>query len=136
MLDDRNSTFFSHQMTGLGVWDLTSNATAWKALPGERYGAADPAVLRGPSHATDLSGLPPAYIEAGSAEMFRDEDVVYANAIWQAGSQAELHVWPGAYHGFDGLAPQAALSQDARNARTRWLQRLLAQSGTRRRPAG
>ncbi len=136
MLDDRDSTFSSHQMTGLGMWDLTSNATAWKALLGDRYGAADLPPYAAPSRATDLSGLPPAYVEVGSAEMFRDEDVAYANAIWQAGGQAELHVWPGAYHGFDGLAPQAALSQDARDARTRWLRRLLAQSGTRNRPAG
>ncbi|MGG2463893.1 alpha/beta hydrolase [Streptomyces sp. RGM 3693] len=136
MLDDRGSTFSSHQMTGLGVWDLTSNATAWKALLGDRYGAADLPPYAAPSRATDLSGLPPAYVEVGSAEMFRDEAVAYANAIWQAGGQAELHVWPGAYHGFDGLAPRAALSQDARDARTRWLRRLLAQSGTGNRAAG
>ncbi|QLE75705.1 alpha/beta hydrolase [Streptomyces rectiverticillatus] len=129
MLDDRDSTFSSHQMSGLGVWDLTSSATVWKALLGDRYGAADLPPYAAPSRATDLSGLPPAYIEVGSAEMFRDEDVAYANAIWQAGGQAELHVWPGAYHGFDGMAPQAALSRDARDARTRWLRRLLAQSG-------
>ncbi|MGW0391002.1 alpha/beta hydrolase [Streptomyces sp. NPDC003042] len=134
MLDDRDSTFSSHQMTGLGVWDLISNATAWKALLGDRYGAADLPPYAAPSRATDLSGLPPAYIEVGSAEMFRDEDVAYANAIWQAGGQAELHVWPGAYHGFDGSAPRAALSQDARDARTRWLRRLLAQSRTSNRP--
>ncbi|MGW2599914.1 alpha/beta hydrolase [Streptomyces klenkii] len=130
MLDDRNSTFSSHQMTGRGTWDLTSNATAWKALLGDRYGTADLPPYAAPSRATDLSGLPPAYIDVGSAEMFRDEDVAYANAIWQSGGQAELHVWPGAYHGFDSLAPQATLTQDARNARTRWLQRLLTQPAT------
>ncbi|MFD9408115.1 alpha/beta hydrolase [Streptomyces sp. NPDC059989] len=134
MLDDRGSTFSAHQMTGLGVWDATSNATAWKALLGDRYGAPDLPPYAAPSRATDLSGLPPAYIDAGSAEMFRDEDVAYANAIWQAGGQAELHVWPGAYHGFDGMAPHAALSRDARDARTRWLRRLLAQSGPGNRP--
>ncbi|MFH8789295.1 alpha/beta hydrolase [Streptomyces roseoverticillatus] len=135
MLDDRNSTFSSHQMTGLGTWDLTSNATAWQALLGDRYGAADLPPYAAPSRATDLSGLPPAYIDVGSAEMFRDEDVAYANAIWQAGGQAELHVWPGAYHGFDSLAPQAALSREARNTRTRWLQRLLTPAHARTKPA-
>ncbi|MER7468279.1 alpha/beta hydrolase [Streptomyces sp. NPDC097981] len=130
MLDDRGSTFSSHQMTGLGVWDLTSSTTGWKALLGDRFGAADLPPYAAPSRATDLSGLPPAYVEVGSAEIYRDEDVAYANAIWQAGGQAELHVWPGACHGFDGLAPQAALTRDARDARTRWLRRLLAHSGT------
>ncbi|MFF4948349.1 alpha/beta hydrolase [Streptomyces chattanoogensis] len=135
MLDDRNNTFSSHQMAGIDIWDRTSNATAWQALLGDRYGAADLPPYAAPARATDLSGLPPAYIEVGSAETFRDEDVAYANAIWQAGGQAELHVWPGACHGFDTFAPQAALSQDARNARSRWLRRLLAQSDTGSGPA-
>ncbi|MFJ7200631.1 MULTISPECIES: alpha/beta hydrolase [unclassified Streptomyces] len=136
MLDDRGSTFSSHQMTGLDTWDLTSNTTAWQALLGDRHGAADLPPYAAPARARDLSGLPPAYVEVGSAEMFRDEDVAYADAIWQAGGRAELHVWPGAYHGFDGLAPRAALSRDAREARTRWLRRLLAQSGAGNRPDG
>ncbi|MGW2633638.1 alpha/beta hydrolase [Streptomyces chattanoogensis] len=135
MLDDRNNTFSSHQMAGIDIWDRTSNATAWQALLGDRYGAADLPPYAAPARATDLSGLPPAYIEVGSAETFRDEDVAYASAIWQAGGQAELHVWPGACHGFDTFAPQAALSQDARNARSRWLRRLLAQSDTGSGPA-
>src|SRR5262249_11394441 len=53
-----------------------------------------------PARATDLSGLPPALIEVGSAETFRDEDMGYATRICQAGGVAELHVWPGGYHGF------------------------------------
>ncbi|WP_371675659.1 hypothetical protein [Streptomyces sp. NBC_01276] len=76
------------------MWDLTSKATVWKALLGDRYGAADLPPYAAPARATDLSGLPPAHIEVGSAEMFRDEDedededVAYANAIWQAGGHA------------------------------------------------
>ncbi|MFE7616856.1 alpha/beta hydrolase [Streptomyces sp. NPDC057496] len=125
MLDDRGNTFSSHQMTGVDTWDRTSNATAWQALLGDRYGAADLPPYAAPARATDLSGLPPAYIEVGSAETFRDEGVAYADAIWRAGGRAELHVWPGAFHGFDTLAPQAALSRDALDARTRWLRRVL-----------
>lgn len=63
----------------------------------------------------------------GSAETFRDEDVTYASRIWQAGGSAELPVWPGGFHGFDGLVPQAALSVDAREARLRWLRRLVGE---------
>ncbi|MEU5432060.1 alpha/beta hydrolase fold domain-containing protein [Streptomyces sp. NPDC020719] len=125
MLDDRGDTFSSHQMAGHDTWDRTSNATAWQALLGDRYGAEDLPPYAAPARATHLSGLPPVYIEVGSAETFRDEAVAYANAVWQAGGEAELHVWPGACHGFDTLAPRARLSQDARDARSRWLRRLL-----------
>jgi acetyl esterase/lipase len=38
------------------------------------------------------SGLPPAFIDVGSAETFRDEAVTYVSRIWQAGGVAELHV--------------------------------------------
>jgi acetyl esterase/lipase len=87
-----------------------------------RLGSAASAPFRGgrsPPH------LPPAFIDVGSAETFRDEDVAYATRIWQAGGQAELHVWPGGFHGFDGMVPQATLSEEARAVRLRWLHRLL-----------
>ncbi|WP_214408558.1 alpha/beta hydrolase [Sphaerisporangium fuscum] len=125
MLDDRNDTPSSIQMAGRGVWDRTANETGWTALLGELRGGPDVSPYAAPARAADLSGLPPAFVDVGSAETFRDEDVTYASRIWQAGGQAELHVWPGGYHGFDGFAPQAAISQDAKNARTRWLRRVL-----------
>ncbi|MER6301302.1 alpha/beta hydrolase [Kitasatospora sp. NPDC001539] len=126
MLDDRNDTFSAHQLAGHDTWDRTSNATAWRALLGDRCGAPDLPPYAAPARATDLTELPPAYIEVGSAETFRDEAVGYADALWRAGGDAELHVWPGAFHGFDTVAPGAALSRDARDARTRWLRRVLA----------
>ncbi|MER7339340.1 alpha/beta hydrolase fold domain-containing protein [Streptomyces sp. NPDC000075] len=125
MLDDRGATFSTRQLSGTRVWGPVSNAVAWQAVLGEWRGAADLPPYAAPARATDLSGLPAAYVEVGSAEIFRDEGVAYANAIWRAGGQAELHVWPGACHGFDGLAPHAALTKDAREARTRWLRRVL-----------
>ena len=126
MLDDRNDTPSSLQMAGLGIWDRTANDTGWTALLGERRGGPDVSPYAAPARATDLSGLPPAFIDVGSAETFRDEDVAYAGRVWQAGGQAELHVWPGGFHGFDLMAPQARLSQEAKAARVRWLHRLLS----------
>jgi acetyl esterase/lipase len=126
MLDDRNDTPSARQMAGLGVWDRTANETGWTALLGEARGGPDVPAYAAPARATDLSGLPPAFIDVGSAETFRDEDVTYASRIWQAGGVAELHVWPGGFHGFEGMAPQAALSQEARAAQLSWLRRLLS----------
>ncbi|MEV6487665.1 alpha/beta hydrolase [Actinoplanes sp. NPDC051633] len=125
MLDDRNNTPSAIQMAGLGVWDRTSNQTGWGALLGDAAGGPDVSPYAAPARAEDLSGLPPAFIDVGSAETFRDEDVTYASRIWQAGGQAELHVWPGGFHGFDGMAPAAAVSRDAQAARVRWLDRIL-----------
>jgi acetyl esterase/lipase len=125
MLDDRNNTPSALQMTGRGLWDSTSNNTGWTALLGDDVGGPNVSPYAAPARATDLSGLPPAFIDVGSAETFRDEDIAYASRIWQSGGIAELHVWPGGFHGFDGLAPQAAVSQDAKAARVRWLRRQL-----------
>jgi acetyl esterase/lipase len=127
MIDDRNDTPSSAQMAGLGIWDRTSNATGWSALLGDAAGGPDVSPYAAPARATDLSNLPPAFIDVGSAETFRDEDVSYASRIWQAGGRAELHVWPGAFHGFDSMVPSAAISQEARDARVRWLNRLFNQ---------
>ncbi|MFI1584380.1 alpha/beta hydrolase [Embleya sp. NPDC020630] len=124
MLDDRNDSVSARQMAGLDPWDRTSNATAWQALLGERAHEVSP--YAAPARAVDLSRLPPAYLDVGSAETLRDEAVTYADAIWRAGGRAELHIWPGAFHGFDTHAPRAALSRAAHATRTHWLQRILA----------
>jgi acetyl esterase/lipase len=125
MLDDRNDTPSSHQMAGLGIWDRGANEVGWTALLGDARGGPDISPYAAPARATDLSGLPPAFIDVGSAETFRDEDVAYATRIWQAGGDAELHVWPGGFHGFTGMVPDAAISKAAVAAQLTWLGRLL-----------
>ncbi|MBW0102743.1 alpha/beta hydrolase [Pseudonocardia sp. KRD291] len=128
MLDDRNDTGSTLQFEGVGVWDRISNRTGWDALLGGRRGTADVSPYAAPARARDLSGLPPAYVDVASTETFRDEDVAYATALWNAGVQAELHVWPGGFHGFDGFVPDADLSRRARAARVAWLTRRLGLS--------
>lgn len=126
MLDDRDATVSAAQIDGIGVWDRGSNVTGWTALLGDRVGTDDVSIYASPARATDLAGLPPAFIDCGSAEVFRDEDVAYATALWHAGVQAELHVWPGGFHGFDMFAPHAELARAMTAARNAWVGRLLA----------
>jgi acetyl esterase/lipase len=126
MLDDRNNTPSARQMAGLGVWDQSANNTGWTALLGDARGGPDVSPYAAPARATDLSGLPPAFVDVGSAETFRDEDVAYATRIWQAGGSAELHVWPGGFHAFFGMVPGASVSKAAIAAQRDWLRRLLA----------
>ena len=83
-------------------------------------------IYAAPARATDLTGLPPAYIEAGSAEVFRDEAVALASRLWEAGGNAELHIWAGGFHGFQTIVPTAAMSQTAVQTRESWVRRVLA----------
>ncbi|MFI7538290.1 alpha/beta hydrolase [Streptosporangium sp. NPDC049376] len=122
MLDHRNDTPSSRQHSGgPGVWTHETNAFAWRSVTGGEEVSA----YVSPAIAEDLSGLPTAFIDAGTAEVFRDEDVAYATRIWEAGGQAELHVWAGGCHGFDALFPKARLSIAARRTRNDWLARIL-----------
>jgi len=125
MLDDRNETTSARQYDGIGAWDRNNNDTAWDAVLGaDRFtDAASP--YAAPARAADLSGLPPAFIEVGAAETFRDEAVAYATRIWATGGQAELHVWSGGYHGFSGSSPEAEVSRAANAARDSWLRRII-----------
>ncbi len=133
MLDDRDLSVSSRQMTGIGIWDSASNQAGWTALLGERRGTDQVSVYAAPARADDLSFLPPTYLDCGSAEVFRDEVVAYASAIWAAGGVAELHVWAGGFHGFEPMAPQASLSVAARNARVDFLRRTLTRNEQPRR---
>jgi acetyl esterase/lipase len=126
MLDDRDRTVSSNQFDGLGLWDRASNVLGWTALLGSRRVSDDVSIYATPARAKDLSHLPPAFIDCGSAEVFRDEDVAYASALWAAGVQAELHVWPGGFHGFDMIVPTSPISQAAIAARDAWIKRHLS----------
>jgi acetyl esterase/lipase len=125
MLDHRNITTSSRQYAGgPGVWTREMNEFGWRSVLGDRTGDNVPGYVS-PAVADNLTGLPTTYIDAGTAEVFRDEDVAYATRIWAAGGQAELHIWAGGFHGFDALYPQARLSTAARRTRTDWLTRVL-----------
>lgn len=125
MLDDRCDTPSAVQMHSVGLWDTRSNLTGWSALLGTRRGTGQVSPYAAPARESNLADLPPAYIDVGSVEALRDEAVAYASRIWQAGGQAELHVWSGAFHCFDEWVPHAEVSQAALRMRLSWLRRLL-----------
>lgn len=128
MIDDRNTTVSSQQYTeGHGhIWPRESNTFAWNALLGEGHADRDdisPYVV--PARAVDLSGLPTTYIDVGSAEVFRDEDIKYALRLLEAGVQTELHVWRGGYHGYDTLAVESEVAKATTSTRSGWMRRIL-----------
>jgi acetyl esterase/lipase len=134
MLDHRNGTASSRQYAeGPGTWTGEMNAFGWRAVLGD-FAGQDVSGYVSPAVADDLSGLPVTYIDAGTAEVFRDEDVEYATRIWAAGGQAELHIWAGGFHGFDALFPQVRLSAAARRTRSDWLGRVLGRASLAQAP--
>jgi acetyl esterase/lipase len=98
MLDDRQTTP-SSQVDGLYVWSRESNAFGWRSYLGDLYGSPDVPAYAAAARATDLTGLPPAYVGVGGVDGFRDENIEYALRLNQAGVPADLHVFSGAPHG-------------------------------------
>jgi acetyl esterase/lipase len=125
MLDDRGLALSTRQFDGVGVWDRVSNETGWTALLGSERGGPNVSEYAAPARATDLRGLPPTFIDVGTAEIFRDEAVDYATALWEAGGDAELHVWAGGFHAFDIFAPHTALSRGMIRTRDAWVERMI-----------
>lgn len=123
MLDDRDSTPSSRAFADAVVWDRSANLFGWTALLGDRVGADDVPPYAAPARATDLSGLPPAFVDVGELELFRDECADYALRLAQAGVSTEFHLYPGAFHGFDIMVPGAALSARAKETRVAALRR-------------
>ena len=125
MLDDRtclNDT--PHPYAGEFIWPQHNNHFGWRALLGCDPGAADVAHYAAPARATDLSGLPTTYIMTGALDLFLEEDVEYARRHWRAGVSCELHVYPGAFHGFD-FAPDARIAIQARADRLAFLENMI-----------
>ena len=94
---------------------------ALEALLGPSAGGSDLPPYAAPARATDLGGLPSAYLDIGDLDIFLDENLGYAAALARAQVPVELHVHPGAVHGFELYAPQSDVAVRARADRVRAL---------------
>ena len=121
MLDDRQQTP-SSQLDGLAVWSKHSNTFGWRSYLGDLYGSDDVPYHAAPARATDLTGLPPSFVSVGAVDGFRDEDVDYAVRLNQAGVPCELHVYPGAPHGYM-IAADSVVARQGRRDSEEWLAR-------------
>jgi acetyl esterase/lipase len=121
MIDDRQLTH-SSMLDGLPVWSRESNTLGWRSYLGELYGTTHVPYTAAPARAEDLSGLPPAFISVGSVDGFLDEDVDYALRLNRAGVPCELHVYPGACHGYQ-MAVESPIVEQSRTDIIGWLSR-------------
>ena len=114
MLDDTHETPSGYEVTHPNVWNRDVSLKAWKMYLGDEYGTDKVSPYAAAARATDLSGLPPAFVTVGTEDLFRDEDIDYAQRLMAAGIPTELQVVPGMFHGGEGLVPTAGVSQRMR----------------------
>lgn len=119
MIDDRQITVSSQWLDP--IWSPDASRYGWTAYLGAAKGGPDVAVYAAAARATDLSGLPPTLITVGAIDGFSDEDIDYALRLRHAGVPVELHVYPGAPHGFDSLMPGIAIARRAQRDIEDWL---------------
>ena len=125
MLDDRTCLQRdAHPFAGEFIWQAADNHFGWSSLLGGPPGSDDVSPYAAPARATDLTGLPPTFIGTGALDLFVDENIDFARRLGRAGVPIELHVYPGAVHGFD-LMPNAEVAMSARRDSIAALRRFL-----------
>ena len=113
MLDDRTgSEADPHPFTGQYAWTPENNRFGWGSYLGRPPGEADGSAYAAPARAADLTNLPPTFIAVGGLDLFLDENIHYAHRLSRAGVSVELHIYPGAFHGFQRVR-EAAVAQAA-----------------------
>lgn len=128
MLDDRTCVLESpHPYTGEFIWTREANRFGWESLLGRAPGGSDIPAYAAAGRAENLAGLPAAFINVGAIDLFLEEDMEYARRLMRAGVPTELHVYPGAYHGFRMVA-DAQVTKTAQNDQLNALKRAFAGS--------
>ena len=119
MIDNNSTSDSSFSVTDKRIWNRQSNLQGWmyylglqKTSEQEPYAASKYAA---PSHASDLHGLPPAYIGVGSVDLFLDENRHYSERLNASGVATQFEVFPGGFHAFEFYVPDAAISRLARD---------------------
>ncbi len=108
------------------LWNPASNRVGWRAYLGREPGGDDVPEHAAPARRRDLSGVAPAWIGVGTADLFHDEDVAYAARLRDAGVPVTLDVVEGAFHGFDVVAPRAPVSRRFFDAQISAMERAFA----------
>ena len=123
MLDDR-TVDPALDDTGFRLWNAGSNRFGWQSY----LGGAEPAVAV-PARRDDLAGLPPAWLGVGTLDLFHDEDLAYADRLAAAGVACEVHVVPGAFHGFDRIAAKSSIARTYFDSQSASLRHAMALPG-------
>lgn len=116
-LDDRDRTASRRRINDARIIGGSGIRHTWDTYLGPDRGPDVPAYAA-PARATDLCGLPPAYVLTCGLDPLRDEGLDYARRLMEADVPVEIKDVPGAWHFFEGYAPESAL---ARRTSAHWL---------------
>jgi len=100
MIDDRTVLAEPHGFAGEFVWTAESNRFGWACYLGQEPGGDGVSAHAAPSRVADPTGLPATFICVGNLDLFLEENLDYVRRLGRAGVPVELHVYPGAFHGF------------------------------------
>nr|AYM53297.1 lipase/esterase [Cystobacter fuscus] len=109
VLDDRLETHSMRTFIDTPLWNRPAAELSWCYYLGAERGDVSP--YAAPARAHRLAGLPPTYIGTSDQDPVRDEGILYALRLSEAGVSVELHHFPGTFHGSNVLAPDAAISK-------------------------
>ena len=105
MLDDRTGvTIDVSPYLGQYVWTRKSNQFGWSTYLNQPAGSASVPYPAVPARIENLQGLAPCYIVSGALDLLAIENLSYAQRLASQGVPTELHVYPGALHGFMSAA--------------------------------
>ena len=101
MLDDRTGDDKNpgDPLVGEFVWTREFNQYAWNSYLADAKREAPQA----PGRLEDFKGLPPTWMFTASLDLFRDENIDYAQRLMSAGVSCDLVVYPGACHAFQQI---------------------------------
>ena len=111
MIDDCNIAPPSDTLPDALFWTRENNLIGWRSYLGCEPGGEGISCYASAFRASNLEGLPAAYIAVGDIDLFAQEDIGYSRRLIAAGVPTELHVYPGGCHAFDMLVPDADVSK-------------------------
>lgn len=101
-VDDRLQTLSMQAFTDTPLWWYDNAVLSWQYYLGDEFspGGDNVPITAAPARATieQLKGLPPAYVTTMAFDPLRDEGILYALKLMQAGVSVELHSYPHTFH--------------------------------------
>lgn len=109
MIDDCNVIPAGETVRDAPLWNRENNRIGWRSYLGQEPGGEGVSPYASACRSQNVKGLPPAYLAVGEMDLFCGENIRYAERLMEAGILTELHVYPGAFHAFDNIAPESSI---------------------------